>query len=231
LSKKIRPKLIHKIDSRRRSGSDTGFTEAASASGPPGPPNNGSDSKPEPPPKLPPKLLAKSEGSSRIGGGLFRIFNKSATLLFKHPTTELNPNKPYKGTVTTSREKQSVTKRLPSVGEARRTSEEYRHYRQHRQWPSLTRLDKALPQLAPVAASSSMSSLNSSSVHHHVAYSSSDDSGRPSGSGISGNCAREASTKKGSSSSSTSVISTSSSEEEGSNYDSGAFSRCLHRLI
>jgi hypothetical protein len=27
------------------------------------------------------------------------------------------------------------------------------------------------------------------------------------------------------------VISTSSSEEEGSNYDSGAFSRCLHRLI
>jgi hypothetical protein len=192
-----------------------------------GSPNHGSSRKTGPPATQPPKSSAKSEGSSRIGGGLFRIFNKSATLLFKHPTTELNPNKPYKGTVTTSREQHSVMKKASTLGASRRTPEEYHYYRRHQRWPSLTRLDKALPQLAMVAASSSMSSLNSGSAHHHGAYSSGDDSGRPSGSGISGNSAGAASAKKGSSSSSNSVISSCSSEgeEEGSNYDSGAFSR------
>jgi hypothetical protein len=85
-----------------------------------------------------------------MGGGFFRIFNKSATLLFKHPTTELNPNKPYKGTVTTSREHHAVTKKASTLGASRRTPEEYHYYRRHQRWPSLTRLDKISP--TPIVA-------------------------------------------------------------------------------
>lgn len=106
----------------------------------------------------------------RMGGGFFRIFNKSATLLFKHPTTELNPNKPYKGTVTTSREQHAVKKKASTLGASRRTPEEYMYFRQHQKWPStLIRRDGDSPTI-PVGTSSSLSSLNSSSIlqNHQV---------------------------------------------------------------
>lgn len=204
---------------RKRSCSDSGLDETSNSSQSCSP--NGGDRKA---PAKPQKSNGKGEGGSKMGGGFFRIFNKSATLLFKHPTTELNPNKPYKGTVTTSREQQhSSKKKASTLGASRRTPEEYLYYRRHQRWPSLTRMDKSSP-LPPVAASSSMSSLNSSSLmplHHHQAYSSGDDSGRPSG--VSGASGGGHSSKKDSSSSSNSVISTCSSE--GEDCDSGAFSR------
>ena len=219
---------------RKRSCSDSGLDETASGSSQSCSPAGG-DRKLHPQQQQKSKGIAagnggKSEGGSKMGGGFFRIFNKSATLLFKHPTTELNPNKPYKGTVTTSREHHAITKKASTLGASRRTPEEYHYYRRHQRWPSLTRLEKSSPT-PMVAASSSMSSLNSSSIMplhpHHQAYSSGDDSGRPSGNSGSGTSGGAASTKKDSSSSSNSVISSCSSEaeEEGSNYDSGAFSR------
>ena len=230
---------------RKRSCSDSGLDETASASSQSCSPNGGerkcTQQQQQQPPQQqqqqqPSQVLqpqkakpnsGKSEGGSKMAGGFFRIFNKSATLLFKHPTTELNPNKPYKGTVTTSRDLHAVTKKASTLGASRRTPEEYHYYRRHQRWPSLSRLDKSSPT-PMVAASSSMSSLNSSSIMpmHHPAYSSGDDSGRPSG-GASATSGGGASTKKDSSSSSNSVISSCSSEgeDEGSNYDSGAFSR------
>ena len=213
---------------RKRSCSDSGLDETASGSSQSCSPTGGDRKLQQPQQQLKSKGGSaagnggKSEGGSKMGGGFFRIFNKSATLLFKHPTTELNPNKPYKGTVTTSRENHAVTKKASTLGASRRTPEEYHYYRRHQRWPSPTPM---------VAASSSMSSLNSSSImplhQHHQAYSSGDDSGRPSGNSGSGTSGGAASTKKDSSSSSNSVISSCSSEaeEEGSNYDSGAFSR------
>jgi len=62
--------------------------EAAVSAVPPGPPS------------LP--TAAASAPSSSKKRSFFRIFHRSATLLFQHPTTELNPNKPYKGSISLS---------------------------------------------------------------------------------------------------------------------------------
>ena len=51
-------------------------------------------------PAGPPSLPTSAPVQKRRA--LFRFFNRSATLLFQHPTTELNPNKPYKGSISLS---------------------------------------------------------------------------------------------------------------------------------
>ena len=50
----------------------------------------------------PPSLPAAAAPTSSKKRSFFRIFHRSATLLFQHPTTELNPNKPYKGSISLS---------------------------------------------------------------------------------------------------------------------------------
>ncbi len=65
------------------------------------------------PPSLP---VAAPQKKSR--GGFFRLFHRSATHLFQHPTTELNPSKPYKGTISMSTRdlRHQQKKQLSGVG-------------------------------------------------------------------------------------------------------------------
>ena len=53
-------------------------------------------------PPGPPSLPIAAAPTSSKKRSFFRIFHRSATLLFQHPTTELNPNKPYKGSISLS---------------------------------------------------------------------------------------------------------------------------------
>ena len=94
--------------------------------------------------------ITKAKGGGGKGG-FFRLFHRSATLLFNHPTTELNPDKPYKGTITLKDDHNGAKpKKLPASRMA---------YYHHSDYTRSRLLD------LPV---SSTSSLNSSVMLHHL---------------------------------------------------------------
>ena len=84
--------------------------------------------------------------SSKSSGGFFRLFHRSATLLFQHPTHELNHNKPYKGSLSIST-KELRSDNHPILGKSK---------------------NKNNHQRSRVLSASSSSSLNSSVLHHHL---------------------------------------------------------------
>jgi hypothetical protein len=149
-------------------------------------------------PAGPPSLPIPSQKKSR--GGFFRLFHRSATLLFQHPTTELNPNKPYKGSISLSskdlrQQKYSAvstianapppgSRNLATIGGYAKRGQQHRNHhhqyqyhqrgsgQQHHSLPPSQHLVIPPPPRPPPPAgmSGSTSTLNSSVLHHNLEH-------------------------------------------------------------
>eukprot|EP00095_Tigriopus_kingsejongensis_P005185 maker-scaffold321_size207582-snap-gene-0.11 protein:Tk05185 transcript:maker-scaffold321_size207582-snap-gene-0.11-mRNA-1 annotation:"---NA---" len=154
---------------RKRACSDSGHETNSSHNGSPGPPAR-------------PSVGIPSSRPSR--GGFFRLFHKSATLLFQHPTTELNPNKPYKGSISISSKdvrsggggaKSRYHPRSSGAGTGSLHGHLTLHHpNQHHPSSALSAKMGGMPnarhRLQATLSASSSSSINSSVMHHHLEH-------------------------------------------------------------
>ncbi|XP_059080370.1 mucin-5AC-like isoform X1 [Tigriopus californicus] len=141
---------------RKRACSDSGHETNSSHNGSPGPP---------------PRPQASSRPSR---GGIFRLFHKSATLLFQHPTTELNPNKPYKASISMSTKdlRPSSTSRYQLRAPIKGSDGQQANH--HHPSSALSAKMGGFPttrnRLQATLSASSSSSINSSVMHHHLEH-------------------------------------------------------------
>ncbi len=113
-----------------------------------------------------PDASPSKKGSSG-GRGIFRLFHRSATLLFNHPSQELNPDKPYKGTISMGNSK-DPQRNGGGARSKKKPSTRIQNYHLHQDYSkSKVRQVNGENTHQPV---SSTSSLNSSVMHHHLEH-------------------------------------------------------------
>lgn len=143
---------------RKRACSDSGHETNSSHNGSPGPP---------------PRPQASSRPSR---GGIFRLFHKSATLLFQHPTTELNPNKPYKASISMSTKDlrpSSASRyqlRAPINNNCGAQQANLHHHPSAALSAKMGGFPNTRNRLQATLSASSSSSINSSVMHHHLEH-------------------------------------------------------------